>query len=136
MGCASNAAEVEEDIGDVCHRDKCEDTALLLFDLNHMLGWRDYRSTYFKDNACRSDRSLPFGEHRVFPRPHVDQLVASMLQHSGCEFHIASGLGRWHCVPFVRILLKHAIPGDWVVDEVIEGRWTRDATDVRIIEKT
>merc|ERR1712232_9372 len=59
-----------------------------------------------------------------------------MLQHAGCQFHIASGLGRWHCVPLARSLLKHAIPGDWVVDEVIEGRWTRDDTDIRIIKKT
>jgi hypothetical protein len=129
------AAEVDEDDGDEGQRDRCDDTILLLFDLNHMLGWRDYESKYFNASPWGTQCNFPFLEHRFYPRPDVDGLLATLLRHSGCQFHIASGLGRMYCVPYARMLLNHAIPGDWVADEIIEGRWTRDDTDILIIEK-
>lgn len=101
-----------------------EDKILVLSELNHCLVWRDYNGRYFHGQSDSTDEPLqmPNG-HRLYIRPGAESLVASLLKHPDCSLVITSGMGHWHCLPFVRLLLQSAVPGEWVVDDVLEGQW-------------
>lgn len=57
-------------------------------------------------------------------RPGTDILLSALLEEASVSFAIVSCCGSW-CLPAMRHLLEHAMPGtSWIVEETFEGDWT------------
>mmetsp|Transcript_13458 Transcript_13458/g.30518 ORF Transcript_13458/g.30518 Transcript_13458/m.30518 type:complete len:765 (-) Transcript_13458:186-2480(-) len=119
----------------------CEDecsSMLILSELTQVLLWRRYVSGYedAPEWAGDSDEVLktPNG-FLYYPRPGAKDLVKSLVtrQDKRCVFAVVSGMGHWHCLPAVRVLLEKTLPGHWHVEESMEGRWS-DYTSSELYE--
>jgi hypothetical protein len=95
---------------------------LVLSELNSLLVWREY------DGASRADSASGIrihDRHMLHFRPGALELVAALIGEPTCCFAIVSCMGLYNASPILRLLLENAIPGsEWVVDEVLDGKWT------------
>ena len=88
---------------------------LVIAELNFATVHREYEGVDGLHGAGAAEQ-VPTG-HTLYVRAGAACLVAALLREPRCCLVMISSSGTRHCLPMAQLLLRRAVPGDWVVEE-------------------